>query len=262
MRVVVNGASGRMGRAIATLASADERVDLVGGIGRGTYEAREAGEFGYEVIQGIEEAGWLIESAEVVIDVSRPSHLARLVSRYDDQLAGRGLVIGTTGIDEETERLLQRTSRRTAVLVAANFSLGIALLADLVGRAARLLGDYDIEIVEAHHRRKADAPSGTALRLADAAATARGVELSGVRRDGRSGDTGERPAGEIGMHAIRGGDIVGEHRVMLIGERERIELAHTASDRTLFADGALEAARWVRERDAGRYTMADLLKAV
>ena len=123
-----------------------------------------------------------------------------------------------------------------------------------------MLGDdYDVEIVEAHHRRKADAPSGTALALGEAVARGRGVELADVRIDGRSGRPGERPRGEVAFHALRGGDIVGEHEVMLIGERERVLLGHVAQDRALFAEGALRAARWIARKEPGTYTMKDVL---
>ena len=134
------------------------------------------------------------------------------------------------------------------------------LLAALVEQAARVLGPaYDVEVVEAHHRRKVDAPSGTALELGRAAARGHGVELDSMRRDGRSGHPGARPAGEIGFHAVRGGDVVGEHRVMFLGDRERLELVHLAQDRALFAEGALRAARWMAGKPAGVYTMRDVL---
>ena len=176
-------------------------------------------------------------------------------------MAGRSLVIGTTGLDADTERALADASTHAAVLTAANFSIGVNLLLGLTTRVAEALDadSFDIEVVEAHHRRKTDAPSGTALALARAAADGRGVDLEAVRRDGRSGDTGARPHGQIGLHAVRGGGVVGEHTVMFIGERERIELRHDALDRALFAEGALRAARWMAGRAPGRYTMQDVL---
>jgi 4-hydroxy-tetrahydrodipicolinate reductase len=146
------------------------------------------------------------------------------------------------------------------VLTAANFSVGVNVLLSLVATAAAALGpEYEVEIVEAHHRRKEDAPSGTALALGRAVAGARGVELDAVRRDGRSGRPGARPAGEIGFHALRGGSIVGEHQVWLIGEMDRLELVHRAADRALFAEGALRAAAWLAGRAPGRYSMRDVL---
>ena len=156
--------------------------------------------------------------------------------------------------------MLERAAERGAVLQAANFSVGVNLLLALAERAAAVLGDdYDVEIVEAHHRRKADAPSGTALALGESVAAGRGVKLGEVRVDGRSGRPGERARGEIGFHALRGGEIVGEHEVAFIGAKERVTLGHVASDRALFAEGALRAARWIAGKPAGRYTMADVL---
>jgi 4-hydroxy-tetrahydrodipicolinate reductase len=135
----------------------------------------------------------------------------------------------------------------------------VNVLLSLVRDAARALEGYDVEIVEAHHRRKEDAPSGTALALGEAVADGRGLTLDRVRRDGRSGRPGPRPDGEIGFHAVRGGQVVGDHEVLFLGEMERVELVHRASDRTLFAAGALRAARWLSGRPAGRYTMLDVL---
>src|SRR5690606_39073973 len=163
--------------------------------------------------------------------------------------------------ENETLQLLDRLALESAVLAAANFSVGVNLLLGLVEQAARVLGadTCDAEIVETHHAGKIDAPSGTALSLAAAIARGRGVELSDVRRDGRSGETGERPAGEVGIHALRGGAVAGEHRVHFLGTRERLEFVHHAEDRALFADGALVAARWLKGRTSGRYTMKDVL---
>jgi 4-hydroxy-tetrahydrodipicolinate reductase len=181
--------------------------------------------------------------------------------RHAAALDGRALVVGTTGLDDDTVKQLDALARRTAVLVAANFSVGVNLLLGLAEQAARVLpaATYDVEIVETHHGRKLDAPSGTALALGEAVARGRSVELAGVRRDGRSGTTGERPRGEIAFHALRGGSVAGEHHLHFLGQRERIELAHHAEDRALFAEGALVAARWITGRAPGRYTMGDVL---
>jgi 4-hydroxy-tetrahydrodipicolinate reductase len=203
----------------------------------------------------------VIRDVNVVIDFSAPAATRALATTHGDALAGRALVIGTTGLDDEEERALDALATRTAVLVAANFSVGVNLLLGLVERAARVLDAayYDAEITETHHGGKADAPSGTALALGRAIAAGRGVALDEVRRDSRSGQTGERPRGEIGFHALRGGAVVGEHHVHFLGARERIELAHHAADRALFAEGALVAARWIDGRPPGRYTMSDVL---
>ncbi|HEX2202044.1 MAG TPA: 4-hydroxy-tetrahydrodipicolinate reductase [Longimicrobium sp.] len=257
VRIVLSGATGRMGTTLASLAAEDGGLELLGGIGR----IPERGcDIGCPVVETPETAGAWIREADVVVDFSAPELLHRLLEMHGEALAGKALVVGTTGLTHEETRALARASERTAVLQAANFSVGVNLLVVLAERAAAVLGDdYDVEIVEAHHRRKADAPSGTALALGEAVARGRGVDLASVRVDGRSGRPGERPRGEVGFHAVRGGDIVGEHRVMLIGERERVELGHFAQDRALFAEGALRAAKWIAGKPAGTYTMRDVL---
>ncbi|HEX6939993.1 MAG TPA: 4-hydroxy-tetrahydrodipicolinate reductase [Longimicrobiales bacterium] len=256
-RVAVSGATGRMGRAIAALAAEAGDIELVGGVGR---EERER-HGGYARIATPERAGELIAGADVVLDVSAPPFLARLLDVRGEALEGRALVVGTTGLDDALVRRLDALAERAAVLVAANFSVGVNVLLALVEEAARRLGSdgYDVEIVEAHHRGKADAPSGTALALGQAVAAGRGAELAALRRDGRSGRTGARPAGEIGFHAVRGGAVAGEHTVLFLGTRERIALGHAAVDRSLFAEGALIAARWMAGRPPGRYTMRQVL---
>lgn len=260
LRLVVSGATGRMGRALAQATGDDDSVMLMGGIGRSTIEANWASTLGYPDIQAPESAAWLLRKADAVIDFSSPELFRRLVDAQREALAGCALVVGTTGLEPDDLALLQELAERGPVLPAPNFSVGVNLLMAIVEQAARVLDEsYDIEIVEAHHRRKADAPSGTALQLGRAAARGRGGELDELRRDSRSGQPGERPHGEIGFHAIRGGDIVGEYRVMYIGERERIELSHVATDRSLFGLGALRAARWLVGRPAGLYSMRDVL---
>lgn len=260
LRLVVNGATGRMGRALSRLAEESRGWDLVGGIARSSYDPEHTSHLGYPTIEAPEQAADLLRAADAVIDFSSPELFRRLIESQRDALADRALVVGTTGLAPDELALLDGVAERTPVLAAANFSVGVNLLLVLAEQAARVLGpEYDVEIVEAHHRRKADAPSGTALALGRAAARGHQVELDAVRQDGRSGRPGERPEGEIGFHALRGGDIVGEHSVLFIGERERIELAHVAADRTLFADGALRAARWLAGRPAGTYSMRDVL---
>ena len=194
--------------------------------------------------------------ADVVIDFSLPEGTLAAIPH----LGACALVTGTTGGGAELEWALDQQSKRSAVLSAANFSTGVNVMLDLVERAARVLDDaYDIEIIEAHHRRKRDAPSGTALALAEAAARGRGVALGDVACRGRDGVTGERPRGEIGLHAIRGGDVAGEHAVWLAGPGERVMLGHVASSKVTFVHGAIRAARWVSGRAPGRYTMAQVL---
>ncbi|HEX8393038.1 MAG TPA: 4-hydroxy-tetrahydrodipicolinate reductase [Longimicrobium sp.] len=257
VRVVLSGATGRMGTQLARMIGEEDGMALAGGIGR----IPERGcDIGCPVVATPETAGEWIRHADVVIDFSSPELLARLLEMHGDVLAGVALVIGTTGLDEDDQRRIDAQARRSPVLQAANFSVGVNVLLALAQKAAAALGtEYDVEIVEAHHRRKVDAPSGTALALGESVAAGRGVALADVRVDGRSGRPGERPVGEVGFHSVRGGDIVGEHEVMFIGERERVTLGHVAQDRALFAEGALRAAKWLAGRAPGAYSMRDVL---
>jgi 4-hydroxy-tetrahydrodipicolinate reductase len=258
--LVVSGATGRMGQAVASLAGADDHLSILGGI-TPDHAGADPHRIGYPHLVGLEDAGPLIESAQVLMDFSAPDYLRRLLELHGPRLKGRALVVGTTGLDADCLRRLEEAQARTAVLTAANFSVGVNLLLRLARIAARVLDaeHFDVEIVEAHHGRKEDAPSGTALALGEAVADSRGAALDAVRRDGRSGRVGARPPGEIGMHALRGGGVAGEHIVHFLGEREQIRLAHTAAGSDLFAAGALRAARWLAGRGAGRYTMAQVL---
>jgi 4-hydroxy-tetrahydrodipicolinate reductase len=254
-RVVISGIRGRMGQTLLGLARERSDVKVTGGIASESDTTREV------PVLRLQDAADLITDCDVLIDFSSATATRALVESAGDELAGRALVIGTTGLDAATHEHLDSLAARTAVLTAANFSLGVNLLLGLTQRVAAALdpADYDIEIVEAHHRRKVDAPSGTAIALGEAAAAGRHVPLAEVRRDGRSGETGARAPGEIGFHAIRGGGTIGEHRVLFSGERERIELVHEALDRSVFAEGALTAACWIDGRGAGRFTMLDVL---
>ena len=243
-----------MGVALQRALEDGGNLELVGGIAQ-----RDPGNLPFPVVPAAA-AGTLLDSADVLVDFSKPTALAAILASSNASFAGKGIVIGTTGLDASHERAIDALARTAAIVTAANFSVGVNVLLDLVQRAARILSDgFDIEIVETHHRNKIDAPSGTALALARAAAAGRGVDLADVRIDGRSGVTGKRPAGEIAVHALRGGAVVGEHHVHFFGDAERIELVHAASDRILFARGALQAAEWVAGRKPGRYTMNDVL---
>lgn len=193
--------------------------------------------------------------ADVIIDFSTPDSLKNALSYVEN----RALVSGTTGLDAGLRDILIDQANIAPVLTASNFSTGIAVLLDFARKAAAALPDYDIEIIEAHHHHKADAPSGTALSLAEAAARGRKVRLSEVMEHGREGITGPRKTGNIGMHAVRMGDVIGDHDVWLAGGGERIRLGHVATDRTVFAKGAVRAARWISGRSSGRYTMAQVL---
>ena len=193
---------------------------------------------------------------DVLVDFSGPAALQASLDRAVS--AGVPILIGTTGLDELADQRIAAASKRIAVLRSANTSLGVALLADLVERAARVLGpEWDIEIAEAHHRMKADAPSGTALMLGEAAARGRGTILEAER--GRDGTALERRAGAIGFASLRGGTVAGDHDVLFLGPNERIILAHRAEDRMIFARGALAAARFLVGKPAGLYSMRDVI---
>jgi 4-hydroxy-tetrahydrodipicolinate reductase len=238
MRIAVVGARGRMGRTIVALAE-EQRLEVVAAIDTG------------DRLSVLGASG-----AEVAIDFSSPGATTELAKVASE--AGIAIVSGTTGLGDEAHAALDRAATKVAVAWEPNMSVGVHVLGALVARAIGMLGsDFDIEIVEAHHRLKVDAPSGTAIRIADIAREARG----GARFvHGREGKPGARAPAEIGVHAIRGGDVVGDHTVYLLGAGERIELVHRASSRELFASGALRVARWIVGRAPGRYGMDDVLR--
>ncbi|MFW2851757.1 4-hydroxy-tetrahydrodipicolinate reductase [Sphingomonas sp. TX0543] len=238
-KIGIYGSAGRMGRVIATIA-AEEGAVVAGGVDAGDDPAP------------------LARAADVLVDFSAPAALeANLAAAV---AAGTPIVIGTTGLNAANHALIDKASQSIAVLQTGNTSLGVTLLAVLVREAAQRLGaEWDIEIVEMHHRHKVDAPSGTATLLGDAAAAGRGTTLGEVRVDGRAGLTGARTEGTIGFSSLRGGSVVGDHQVVFAGEGERIELGHRGEDRTIFARGALKAALWLAGKPAGRYGMAEVL---
>ncbi len=253
LRIAVCGSTGRMGHALLHAMEQDASFAYAGGI------ANEGDDTPHNTVTP-DACAPLLQNADVLIDFSSPEALGAVLTGSESNLDGKALVIGTTGLTAEVLTAIERVARNTAVVTVANFSVGVNLLLDLVRKAASVLDDaYDVEIVEAHHRNKLDSPSGTALAFARAVAEGRDVSLDDIRRDGRSGMTGKRPAGEIGMHALRGGAVIGEHSVHFIGDAERIEIAHIASDRALFANGALRAARWASGQKPGMYTMHDVL---
>ncbi len=199
-----------------------------------------------------------LQDADIAIDFSAREALVDNLRAVSER--GIPIVIGTTGLDDEMLKAVKQTSGKTPVLQAANMSTGVNVLLELTKQAAAILGmDYDIEIVETHHRHKKDAPSGTALALAEAAAEGRNQNLRSVMVHGREGMVGARPPGEIGMHALRAGDVVGEHTIHLAAEGEKLEFTHRASNRDAFALGALRAALWLVDRPAGLYDMRDVL---
>lgn len=258
MKLAVSGASGRMGRAVVRLA-VEAGHEVVGAVAASEVGA-DAGE-----IAGIRRLGVAIAAtpsalagsgAEVVIDFSAPSALPAVARAVAS--AGCALVSGTTGLDDAANAALDAAARAVPVLWEPNMSVGVLVLGRLLERAIASLGaDVDVEIVEVHHRMKADAPSGTALRLAEIARTARGDE--GALVTGRAGKVGMRPRSDVGVLAVRGGDVVGEHTIHLLGLGERLELTHRASSRDLFARGALRAASWLVGKRPGRYSLGDVL---
>jgi 4-hydroxy-tetrahydrodipicolinate reductase len=262
IKIAVNGAAGRMGQALVRLIAADPDVTLVAALEDGDHPrlGEDAGR-----LAGIEDIGLVLSprltvTPEVMLDFSTPTGT---LERLDLCTRARiNIVIGTTGFTDEQMEQVMAASHETAVLVASNMSLGMNLLQEVAAQVARALGDdFDLEIVEAHHRFKADAPSGTALTLAKAICEATGRDFERSVVFGRYGRTGERPNGQIAIHAVRAGDLVGEHRLIFAGRGERVELVHAAHSRDAFARGALRAATFLAYKGAGLYTMSDCLAA-
>lgn len=241
LKIAVSGAHGRMGRAVIAVVDEDPRLLLTAHLDRD--QAMDAA-----------------LTADVIIDFSTAAASAAL-ARVAAERGGPDLVIGSTGFDAGQIAQIGEAARRIPIVRAGNFSLGVNMLMGLVAQAARALPAeaWDIEVFEAHHRRKVDAPSGTALMLGEAAARGREVELSAVEQRVRDGVTGPRPVGEIGFSVLRGGGIIGEHSVTFASEDEILTLSHSARDRSLFARGAAAAAIWVAGREAGEYDMQDVL---
>jgi 4-hydroxy-tetrahydrodipicolinate reductase len=257
MRVAVVGASGRMGRAVIRLARA-QGIPIVCAVGTSDV-GRDAGELAGIGSIGVSVGDALADieraQADVVIDFSSPQ--ATLALAPFAAAAGSALVSGTTGLGDDARAALHRAAADVPVLWEPNMSIGIHVLSQLVSQAVAALAEWNIEIVETHHAAKVDAPSGTAVRLADAV---RGARRSATRLvHGRQGQPGPREDAEIGMHALRGGDVIGDHVVHLMGGGERLELAHRATSRDVFAHGALRAARWIAGRPPGNYGLRDVL---
>ncbi|MDP9086625.1 MAG: 4-hydroxy-tetrahydrodipicolinate reductase [Pseudomonadota bacterium] len=227
LRLSLFAPDGRMGRAIALAAAEDDDVEIV-------------------------------NEGDVLVDFSAPAALQASIARA--VTSGIPILIGTTGLDSSADAEIAEAACRVAVLRAANTSLGVALLADLVERAARVLGDgWDIEILEMHHRMKADAPSGTALALGEAAARGRGLVLADLSERGRDGTDLARTSGNIGFASLRGGTVAGDHDVIFAGPAERLTLSHRAETRSIFAKGAIAAARFLKGKPPGHYTMGDVI---
>ncbi|WP_347138115.1 4-hydroxy-tetrahydrodipicolinate reductase [Paracoccus sp. SSK6] len=261
--IVVTGASGRMGQMLVRLIADSPEARLVGAlerpghpwIGRDVGEAMGGAALGVTVS---DDAVAVIAQAQAVIDFTAP---AATVAFAELTAQARAVhVIGTTGLEQSHLDCLKAAARHAPIIRAGNMSLGVNLLTGLTRKVAAALGeDWDIEVVEAHHRHKVDAPSGTALMLGEAAAEGRGRTLAELRTPAREGITGAREAGSIGFAAIRGGDVVGEHDVIFAGQGERIVLRHLATDRAIFARGAIRAAIWGQDKGPGEYDMQDVL---
>jgi 4-hydroxy-tetrahydrodipicolinate reductase len=262
MRVAIAGSTGRMGRALieAVLHARDLELAAALEIPGNASIGRDAGDFcgaasGITVTDDIETA---LRGCEVLIDFTRPE--ATLKHLAACRAAKIKMVIGTTGFAEDQKRNLTEAANEIAIVFAPNMSAGVNLSLKLIELAAKVFAEgYDVEIIEAHHRHKVDAPSGTSLKLGEVVARARGTRLDDVAIWERKGITGERPADAIGFAAIRAGDIVGDHTVMFAGEGERLEITHRASSRATFAQGALRAARFLKNQNAGLYDMQDVL---
>jgi len=263
LKIAVFGANGRMGRAVTRVVSASADAELVAActesghetVGQDVGELAGLGQLGVTVTGDAEEA---LSGADVAIDFTLPAAVPGNLAAAE--AAGCALVMGTTGLSAEHVALLSQTSEKISILYGRNLSIGVNVFTELARQAASFLDDsWDVEITETHHRYKLDAPSGTALQLGEAVADARGQNLDDVVVLGRSGNTGERPPGAIGIHAIRAGNIVGDHTVAFVSDTETVELTHHAVDRELFASGALRAAIWLKGKPAGLYSMRDVL---
>ncbi|MBM4163150.1 MAG: 4-hydroxy-tetrahydrodipicolinate reductase [Lentisphaerae bacterium] len=258
--IAILGAAGRMGQMLIRCAARLPELRVTGACERAGHPAlgQDAGQIAGTGPLGVVLADAWPADSDVVIDftfhTAVAANLASAVARR------QAVVLGTTGLSDDDKQRVADAAQTIPIVFAPNFSLGVNLLLDLVRRAATVLGPaYDAEIVEMHHRLKKDAPSGTALGLAEALAAGRGVDLKDVATYGREGIVGERPRGEIGIHAVRGGDVIGDHTVLFAADGERVELTHKATSRESFANGALHAALWLPGKPAGRYSMRDVL---
>ncbi|MFH1904786.1 MAG: 4-hydroxy-tetrahydrodipicolinate reductase [bacterium] len=261
--VIVNGACGKMGKRIIALLSMQKDLDLCGAVEMSSHPdiGKDAG-----VVAGIDKSGVkvsscikdIIKDTDVVVDFSSAEGAldsARICAKYK-----KALIVGTTGLSVEALSEIKSISRIVACLVSSNMSVGVNLLCKLVEQASSILGDeYDVEIIEAHHRFKKDAPSGTAKTLAEIISKVMGKQLEDMAVYGRRGFVGERKRNEIGIHAVRAGDIVGEHTVIFGGTGERIELKHIATTRDTFAQGVIKAIKFISTQRAGLYDMKDVL---
>jgi 4-hydroxy-tetrahydrodipicolinate reductase len=254
-RVLILGPSGRMGRCLIESAAGRADVAIAAAVDREGAPGLHG-----EVAPGVRatpDLGAGLRACDVYIDFTAPAATAA-VARAATTIK-RAAVIGTTGLGRDAESAIAELASVAPVVVAANFSLGVNVVLGLVERAARALGSWDAEVAEIHHKAKRDAPSGTAIAIARAIAAGRAVDYDAVKRHTRDGDVGPRGNSEIGVVALRGGDVIGEHTAYFFGTHERIEIGHKATSRDIFAAGALHAAAWVATQPPGRYDMLDVL---
>ncbi len=263
IKVGVIGAGGRMGRMLIEAVQDNSQTTLNAAIERqgSSLVGADAGEvaaIGRLEVQIVDDLKVVINDIDVLIDFSLPD--ATEQNMQICAVNNVAMVIGTTGFNEQQEQVLAKASEKIAIVYAGNYSTGVNLSLKLLSMAAKAFGeDADVEVIEAHHKHKIDAPSGTAYMMAEAVAEARGQNLKDVAVYGREGQTGERKAGTIGIHAIRGGEIIGDHTVMFIADGEVVEITHRARARMTFAAGAVRAATWVIKQEVGQYNMQDVL---
>jgi len=263
IKVGVIGAGGRMGRMLIEAVQNNPQTALKAAIERqgSSLVGADAGEvaaIGHLNVQIVDDLAAVINDIDVLIDFSLPDATENNIQICAEHNVA--MVIGTTGFNEQQEQVLAKASEKITIVYAGNYSTGVNLSLKLLGMAAKAFGkDADVEIIEAHHKHKIDAPSGTAYMMAEAVAEARGQNLKDVAIYGREGQTGERESGTIGIHAVRGGEIVGDHTVMFIADGEVVEITHRARARMTFAAGAVRAATWVIEQEVGQYNMQDVL---
>ncbi len=263
LRIAVVGASGRMGLCLIRAAALANKTALTVAVSRPGSDAvgKDAGELagigalGVKVVDNLTAA---VDQFDVLIDFTRPDASMAFIELC--QQAGKKIVIGTTGYSETQKAVINDAAKDVAMVLAPNMSVGVNLSLKLLEMTARVMGDYtDIEIIEAHHRHKVDAPSGTALRMGEVIADTLGRDLKHCAIYGRKGNTGERDRKTIGFSTIRAGDIVGEHTVMFADDGERVEITHKATSRMTFANGAVRAAHWLKDKPNGLYDMQDVL---
>lgn len=262
-RIAIVGATGRMGLCLIKAAALAERAELSAAVSRPESLAvgKDAGELAGISAVGVKVADNLasvVDQFDVLIDFTRPDASMEYIDIC--RQAGKKIVIGTTGYSDVQKVQIAEAAKEVAIVLAPNMSIGVNLSLKLLEMAAKVMGDYtDIEVIEAHHRHKIDAPSGTALRMGEVVAAALGRDLKDCAIYGREGNTGERDRKTIGFSTIRAGDIVGEHTVMFADEGERVEITHKATSRMTFANGAVRAAVWLQDKQTGLYDMQDVL---